>query len=101
MFGVVLPVVREPPEEEGPVTSEVKSSPEATGEEDRRADPALRTQVTELLGVIREFHHTCHMVALGQLEASRAKAKARVLEEKIQDLVSEMLEGLEDPGEES
>ena len=78
------------------MTSEPASRPGAPGGEERRANKTLRRQVQDLLALIREFYQTCHMVAVGQLEPSRAKAKARALEEKLQAMMSEMLEGIEE-----
>jgi len=65
--------------------------------EERRNNPGLRDQVHELLKLIREFYTTCHMVAVGQLEASKAKAKAQVVERKLNLMMAEMLDAIEDP----
>lgn len=64
--------------------------------EERRSNPGLRDQVQELLKLIREFYTTCHMVAVGQLEASKAKAKAQVVERKLNLMMAEMLEAIDD-----
>ena len=64
--------------------------------EDRRNDPVLRRQILELLGLIREFYTTCHMVAVGQLEPSKAKSKARVVEERLRSMMADTLERLEE-----
>ena len=77
------------------MTSEADSKPGPPGGEERRANPTLRNQIQDLLGLIREFYRTCHMVAVGQLEPSRAKAKARALEEKLQAMMAEMLADIE------
>ena len=75
-----------------PEAEEVTGPP---GGEERRANATLRRQVQDLLALIREFYTTCHMVAVGQLEPSRAKAKAKVVEEKLQAMMADMLEGLD------
>lgn len=64
--------------------------------EERRTNPGLREQIQELLRLIREFYTTCHMVAVGQLEASKAKAKAQVVERRLNLMMAEMLDALED-----
>jgi hypothetical protein len=64
--------------------------------EERRTNPTLREQIQELLKLIREFYTTCHMVAVGQLEASKAKSKAQVVERRLNAMMSEMLEQLDD-----
>lgn len=70
-----------------------EDGPRKNGEE-RRSDPTLRRQILELLGLIREFYSTCHMVAVGQLEPAKAKAKARDVEEKLRTMMNETLERL-------
>ena len=77
------------------MTSEVQPPSESSQGEERRANATLRRQIHDLLALIREFYTTCHMVAVGQLEPSRAKAKARVVEEKLQAMMAEMLQGLD------
>lgn len=77
------------------MTSEAEAAAVPPTGEERRANATLRRQVQDLLALIREFYTTCHMVAVGQLEPSRAKAKARVVEEKLQAMMAEMLAGLE------
>ena len=54
-----------------------------------------REQVQELLELIREFHTTCHMVAVGQLEPSKAKAKAHGVEERVHELMTRMIDQAE------
>jgi hypothetical protein len=78
------------------VTSETEANPGPPGGEERRANPTLRRQVRDLLALIREFYQTCHMVAVGQLEPARAKAKARLLEEKLQVMMGQMLAEIDD-----
>ena len=78
------------------MTSDTDSSPGPPSGGERRSNPTLRKQVHELLGLIREFYQTCHMVAVGQLEPARAKAKARSLEEKLQAMMAEMMEGIDE-----
>ena len=78
------------------MTSESDSREGPPGGTERRSNPELRRQVRDLLGLIREFYQTCHMVAVGQLEPSRAKSKARRLEEKLQVMMSEMLARIEE-----
>jgi len=75
----------------------VGARPGPPGGEERRSNPGLRDQVQELLKLIREFYTTCHMVAVGQLEASKAKAKAQVVERRLNLMMAEMLDQLEDP----
>lgn len=75
----------------------VGASPGPPAGEERRSNPGLRDQVQELLKLIREFYTTCHMVAVGQLEASKAKAKAQVVERRLNLMMAEMLDALEDP----
>ena len=69
--------------------------PAAEIEEDRRRDPTLRQRVEDLLALIREFYTTCHMVAVGQLEASKAKVKAQEVEAKLNTMMAEMIEQVE------
>ncbi len=72
----------------------------AKAESDRRQDNTVRQQIKDLLALIREFYTTCHMVAVGQLEPAKAKAKARVVEQKLNDMMEHMLaqvEGDEEP----
>jgi hypothetical protein len=64
-------------------------------EADRRRDPTLRQRVEDLLALIREFYTTCHMVAVGQLEASKAKAKAQEVEAKLNTMMADMIEQVE------
>ena len=78
------------------MTSDTDSSPGPPSGGERRSNPTLRKQVHELLGLIREFYQTCHMVAVGQLEPSRAKTKARSLEEKLRVMMGDMLADIED-----
>ena len=66
--------------------------------EDRRSNAGVRKQIHELLALIRDFYTTCHMVAVGQLEPSKAKAKAQVVEGQLNDMMASMLETLEDGG---
>ena len=63
--------------------------------DERRSDGGLREKVQELLKLIREFYTTCHMVAVGQLEPSKAKAKAQVVERRLNLMMAEMLDDLE------
>lgn len=74
--------------------------PGPPGGTDRRNDLNVREQIHELLKLIREFYTTCHMVAVGQLEPSKAKAKAQVVERKLNDMMSHMLERVESDGDE-
>lgn len=60
-------------------------------EEDRRTDMTIRRHFRQLLELIREFYSTCHMVAVGQLSPSKAKSKAREVEEKLDIMMNEML----------
>ena len=78
------------------MTSETEPDSGPPGGEERRANPTLRRQVQDLLALIREFYQTCHMVAVGQLEPARAKAKARSLEEKLHAMMGEMLAEIDD-----
>ena len=48
--------------------------------------------------LIREFYTTCHMVAVGQLEPSKAKAKAQVVERRLNQMMADMLETIEAAG---
>jgi hypothetical protein len=70
----------------------------ATPAEERRSDRGVRQQIQDLLALIREFYTTCHMVAVGQLEPSKAKAKAQVVEGKLNEMMASMLETLESDG---
>lgn len=67
----------------------------AKAEADRRSDNTVRKQIQDLLALIREFYTTCHMVAVGQLEPAKAKAKARVVEQKLNDMMEHMLAQVE------
>jgi len=62
--------------------------------DDRRKDTNndVRDQIQELLKLIREFYQTCHMVAVGQLEPVKAKAKAQVVERRLNLMMADMLE---------
>lgn len=62
---------------------------------DRRRDPTLRERVEDLLALIREFYTTCHFVAIGQLEPSKAKAKAQEVERKLNAMMVEMIDQVE------
>lgn len=62
-----------------------------TNHEERRSDFKVREQVKNLLVVIRDFHATCHMVSVGQLEPSKAKAKAKSVEAKLNEMMKELL----------
>lgn len=73
-----------------------KQAPAADAlDEDRRSDLTVREQIQELLKLIREFYTTCHMVAVGQLEPSKAKAKAAVVEGKLNQMMAHMLDQIE------
>jgi len=61
-------------------------------EADRRKSSSIRDDIQELLKLIREFYQTCHMVAVGQLEPSKAKAKAQVVERRLNLMMADMLE---------
>ena len=63
--------------------------------QERRTDPGVREQIQQLLVLIREFYTTCHMVAVGQLEPSKAKAKAQDVERKLNMMMARMLERIE------
>jgi len=71
----------------------------ATGERspatERRTDEGVRAQIQELLKLIRDFYTTCHMVAVGQLEPAKAKAKAQVVERRLNQMMADMLERVE------
>ena len=64
-------------------------------ETDRRKSSSVRDDIQELLKLIREFYQTCHMVAVGQLEPSKAKAKAQVVERRLNLMMADMLEKVE------
>ena len=70
------------------------TQPQGGGDE-RRADLSVRDKIQELLKLIREFYTTCHMVAVGQLEPSKAKAKAQVVERRLNQMMADMLEKIE------
>lgn len=61
-------------------------------EEDRRSDLAVRRHIRQLLELIRDFYSTCHMVAVGQLSPAKAKARARDVEEKLNEIMKDMLD---------
>ena len=65
-------------------------------EEGRRSDMAVRRHIRQLLELIRDFYATCHMVAVGQLSPAKAKARARDVEEKVNEIMKDMLDGLEE-----
>lgn len=77
--------------------AEVDEGPESQPESqpDRRSDETIRQQVRDLLELIRDFYGTCHMVAVGQLEPSKAKSKAKTVETKLQVMMADMLERVE------
>lgn len=62
---------------------------------ERRQNPSVRDQIQELLKHIREFYTTCHMVAVGQLEPAKAKAKAQEVEGRLNTMMTEMIEQVE------
>lgn len=64
-------------------------------QEERRSDFEVREHVRALLVLIRDFYTTCHMVSVGALEPSKAKAKAKSVEEQLSGMMAEMLERLE------
>jgi hypothetical protein len=64
-------------------------------ENERRKSSSVRDDIQELLKLIREFYQTCHMVAVGQLEPSKAKAKAQVVERRLNLMMADMLEKVE------
>lgn len=74
-----------------PVVEPVEPPPE----EDRRTDMTTRRHIRQLLELIREFYSTCHMVAVGQLAAPKAKKKARQVGEKLDFMMVEMLSRIE------
>jgi gas vesicle protein len=63
--------------------------------DERRTNLTLRERIQELLDLIRDFYTTCHMVAVGQLEPSKAKAKAQAVERRLSEIMAEMLETAE------
>mgnify|MGYP007073289663 FL=1 len=65
-----------------------------TPEEERRSDLAVRRHIKQLLEHIRDFYSTCHMVAVGQLSPAKAKSKAQEVEEKLNEMMQDMLERL-------
>jgi gas vesicle protein len=67
---------------------------------ERRTNLELREQVKALLGLIREFYTTCHMVAVGQLEPSKAKAKAQTVERQLSEMMARIVDSLDDGTEE-
>ena len=67
--------------------------PPGTG--DRRADTGVRGQIQELLKLIREFYAMCHIVADGQLDPDKAKARAQVVEGQLNTMMAELLESVE------
>jgi hypothetical protein len=75
--------------------SEVDSPNPGTDGSDRRTNDRVRAKVAELLTLIRDFYTTCHMVAVGQLEPSKAKAKAADVERRLNQMMAEMLEEAE------
>ena len=62
------------------------------GTSERRADPGVRQQIQELLRLIREFYTMCHIVAVGELEPAKAKARAQVVESQLNEMMAELLE---------
>lgn len=83
---------------------EVEGRAEASalpGGSDRRSDLTVREKIHELLVLIRDFYTTCHMVAVGQLEPSKAKAKAQVVERQLDEMMTEMLRRIEEEEEAS
>lgn len=69
-------------------------------EQERRTNLRLREQVKSLLGLTREFYTTCHMVAVGQLEPSKAKAKAQTVERQLSEMMARIVESLDDGADE-
>ena len=74
-------------------------TPEGVHEE-RRSNLELREQVKALLGLIREFYTTCHMVAVGQLEPSKAKAKAQTVERQLGEMMARIVDSLDEGADE-
>lgn len=73
----------------------VQGNEDPESQPERRSDATIRQEIRDLLELIREFYGTCHMVAVGQLEPAKAKAKARVVELKLQAMMTEMLARVE------
>lgn len=72
------------------------AAPTPPVDEDRRSDMTVRRHIKQLLELIRDFYSTCHMVAVGQLSPAKAKSKARDVEEKLNQMMREMLSRLEE-----
>lgn len=73
-----------------------KAAKDAPDGEDRRSDNTIRRHIQQLLDLIREFYSTCHMVAVGQLSPAKAKQKAREVEEKLNVMMKDMLDRIDD-----
>ena len=72
------------------------SEPDARTSEERRVDLETRERIAEVLELIRDFYTTCHMVAVGQLEPSKAKAKAQAIEVRLSEIMEDMIERAEE-----
>ena len=67
------------------------------GTRERRTDTDLRDKIQDLLKLIRDFYTTCHMVTVGQLEPSKAKAKAQLVERHLNQMMADIMETDEGP----
>lgn len=73
-----------------------KTPPTGPADPDRRSDLVVRAHIRELLALIRDFYSTCHMVAVGQLSPAKAKEKAHDVEVKLNVMMQNMLERIDD-----
>lgn len=77
-----------------PTAAQAAPAPPALPDQDRRSDMTVRHHIRQLLELIRDFYSTCHMVAVGQLSPAKAKSKARDVEEKLNEMMQDMLDRL-------
>lgn len=62
------------------------------GAANRRFDSGMRGSVEELLGYIREFYLTCHMIGTGKMTSEEAVESASEMEKKLNQLLARVTE---------
>jgi len=58
------------------------------GAANRRFDSSMRDSVDELLGYIREFYLTCHMIGTGKITSDEAVESASEMEKNLNQLLA-------------
>ncbi len=63
------------------------------GAANRRFDASMRGSVEELLGYIREFYLTCHMIGTGKMTSDEAVESTSEMESNLNQLLARVTEG--------